>query len=77
MKGSVLSRARMGGLMQADGGIPEDRKKLTVRLNRADVRLMREMYDAGWRVSRIARIFGLSQGSHAYNICRRRVYPGI
>ncbi len=61
MRASVLSRARNGGLMYMDGGLSEERKNqwLTARISRSDVKLMREMYAAGFNINRIAKVFGL------------------
>ncbi len=63
MRGSVLARARNGGLLYMDGGISEERKRqwLTKRLKRADVRLMREMKEAGWSIRYIGQIFGIER----------------
>jgi len=62
MRASVLARARNGGLMHTDGGLSEERKNqwLTARISRSDVKLMREMYEAGWNINRLSKVFGLS-----------------
>jgi hypothetical protein len=75
MRGSVLSRAMYGGLMHRDGGLSEERKNqwFTPRISRKDVRLMREMYEAGWAIRRIGRIFGLNWDS-TRDICLGRKY---
>jgi hypothetical protein len=78
MRGSVISRAVYGGLIHNDGGISEERKHqwLTARISRADVRLMREMYEAGWSTRYIGRIFGI--GRHAsHSICKGLRYREV
>lgn len=63
MRGSILARARNGGLLYMDGGISEERKRqwLTKKLKRDDVLLMREMKSAGWSIRYIGRIFGIER----------------
>lgn len=78
MRGSVLSRARNGGLMSNDGGLTEEQKKqwVTAKLRREDVRLMREMCRAGWSTRYVGRIFGIGRNS-AYAICTGQRYPNV
>lgn len=76
MRGSPCSRAARAGLGRYnDSGISEERKRqwLTRRLRRSDVRLMREMFIAGWSSRYIGKIFGVERRM-CWSICKGLVH---
>jgi hypothetical protein len=85
MRGSVLARARFLSL-HADSGISEEEKRkwIPVRLQKAkaehfsadDVRLMREMYEAGYPTPYIGRVFGFG-ARKVHAICTGSLFKRV